>query len=266
MVAPSGGAVTPVKSADRILQILELFTADPRPRTYSELLSETGFPKSSLHGLLATLTARSWLTEGRPGPTYALGIKALETGGAYLGANMRELGSVGVQQILDHVATDVGETVNLARLHDQDIVYLAVRRSLHALSLRSAVGARLPAYASAMGKAMLASWSDEDVRNLFDQPFTPLARNTVTDVDVLIEHLNQVRDLGYAVEFEEATDGIGCIAVPVSAANAEQLAISASFPLTRHNKQMESHVVDCLSTAREHIYTALTVDPTVEIS
>lgn len=258
----TGRPTTPVKSADRILTILELLSADPRPRTYSELLAETGLPKSSLHGLLATLAARSWLTETRPGPTYTLGIRALEAGGAY----MRESGAASIQSILDNLALAVGETVNLGTLEGRDVVYLAVRRSRQALAMRSAVGLRLPAHASAMGKALLAEWADDDIRAQLTEPLTRLARNTCTDVDTLLREVEQTRTRGYALELEEATDGIGCVAVTVPTTSADRLAISASFPLTRHSREMEQQLVQALEQGRGQLAAALAVDPTAEIA
>lgn len=258
----TGRPTTPVKSADRILTILELLSTDPRPRTYSELVAETGLPKSSLHGLLATLAARSWLTETRPGPTYTLGIRALEAGGAYL----RESGTASVQSILDDLAVTVGETVNLGTLEGRDIVYLAVRRSRQALAMRSAVGLRLPVHASAMGKALLADWDDDDIRGRLTEPLTRLARNTCTDLDSLLRDIEQTRTRGYALELEETTDGIGCVAVTVPTSTADRLAISASFPLTRHGREMEQRLVHALEEGRGQLSAALTIDPTAEIA
>lgn len=256
---------TPVKSADRVLTILELFSADPRPRGYSELLAETGLPKSSLHGLLTTLAARSWLTESRPGPLYTLGIRALEAGGAY----MRGVPRSGVQTILDELAGTVGEAVNMAALVGSEIVYLAVRPSRHPLSLRSAVGVRLPGHATAMGKVMLAGWSDAEIRDRMVAPFTRLARNTCSDVEALLHDIEKIRARGYAVEFEESTDGVGCIAVAVDEPKSKsdkQYAVSVSFPVTRHEPEMERQIIDALSAASAQLRAAFAVDPSAEIA
>lgn len=254
---------TPVKSADRVLTILELFATDPTPRTYTEILQATGLPKSSLHGLLATLAARSWLTETRPGPAYTLGIRALEAGAAY----MRAGGPTGVTQVLDDLASSLGEAVNLGTVQEQDVVYLAVRRSSHALGMRSAVGIRIPVHASAMGKALLALESDESIRERLTGPMVPLARNTFTEIEPLLGDLGQVRARGYAIEREEATDGIGCIAVSVEPpADRGPLALSVSFPLTRHSAETEQQIVVALEKARAQLINALTIDPGVEIS
>lgn len=263
--ADTDNAPMPVKSADRVLTILELFSADPRPRGYSELLAETGLPKSSLHGLLTTLAARSWLAESRPGPTYTLGIRALEAGGAY----MRGVPKSGIQTILDTLADTVGEAVNMATLVGAEIVYLAVRPSRHPLSLRSAVGVRLPGHATAMGKAMLAGWSDAEIRDRLSAPFIRLARNTCVDFDALLRDIEQTRTRGYAAEFEESTDGIACIAVAVNAPTSKvdnQYAVSVSFPVTRHDAEMERHIIDALNTACVQLRAAFTVDPSSEIA
>lgn len=246
-----------VESVDRILTILELMTADPTPKTYTELLRLTGLPRSSLHALLATLAERSWLSKSSLDRNYTLGAKTLETGAAYL----RVSGISSVQHILDDVSGAIGEAVNLGMLEGREVVYLAVRRSPHPLAMRSAVGIRIPAHASAMGKALLATLSDSEIRLRMPDPLIRLARNTHTDIDALLEEVAQIRTRGHAVELEEATDGIGCIAVSVETSAPNPLALSTSFPLSRYTSDMEQPMLAALDDARTQLSAALAIDP-----
>lgn len=254
---PRSVAAHSVESVDRVLTILELMAADPTPKTYTELLHLTGLPRSSLHGLLGTLAKRSWLSKSSVDRSYSLGVKTLETGAAYLGIS----GISSVQHIIDDLSVAVGEAVNLGTLEGRDVLYLAVRRSPHPLAMRSAVGARIPAHASAMGKALLATLSDDAIRERMTDPLIRLARNTHTDIDALLADIAVIRTRGYAVELEEATDGIGCIAIAVETSAPTQLALSTSFPLMRHTSEMEQPMVAALDAAQKHLAAALTIDP-----
>lgn len=247
----------PVKSADRVLSILEMFAAAPAPRTYSEILRLTGLPKSSLHGLLATLTARGWLAEVDPGGAYTLGSRTLELGAAFL----RTSGYTTTSPILDELAAAVEDTVNVGFLDGNEVVYLAVRRSRQALSMRSAVGVRLPAHASAMGKVLLTSYDDHEIRGRLQTPLARLARNTHDDIESLLRDVEETRQRGFAVEHEEATDGVGCMALLVEPPGRSALALSVSFALTRQAPGMEHRVLDALRTARDRLTAALVIDP-----
>lgn len=250
-----------VKSADRALAILELFTSNPRPRSYSDLLRETGLPKSSLHGLLLTLVHRGWLAEIHPGGLYALDVQALTVGASYI----RSRGHASIGPILDDLAAEVEETVNLAVLDGSDVVYIAVRRSPHALTMRSAVGLRLPAYASAVGKALLSHLDDDAAAALLPEHFTVLARRTRTTTQDVLHDLRVVRATGYATESEEATDGIGCIAVAVPREGFAPLGLSLAYPLARPKQRSEQDLLAVLRHAANRLTAAFTIDPEIEI-
>lgn len=258
--SPETGRVA-VKSADRALAILELFTSNPRPRSYSELLRETGLPKSSLHGLLLTLVHRGWLTEIHPGGLYALDVQTLAVGASYI----RSRGHASIGPILDELAAEVQETVNLAVRDGGDVVYIAVRRSPHALTMRSAVGLRLPAYATGVGKALLSRLDDDAVAALLPAQFISLARRTRTSTRDVLHDLEVIRTTGYATESEEATDGIGCIAVALPRQNLPPLGLSLAYPLARPKQRAEQDLLSTLRGAAEKLTAAFTIDPEIEI-
>ena len=118
-----------------------------------ELARELDIPKSSLHGILRTMIARGWVETDATGTRFGLGVRALQVGAAYLDSD----DTVGlVASLLDELAQEFGETVHLGRLDGADVVYIAKRESMHPLRLFSAIGRRLPAHATALGKALLA--------------------------------------------------------------------------------------------------------------
>ncbi|WP_433615808.1 IclR family transcriptional regulator [Dactylosporangium sp. CA-139114] len=230
---------TPVKSADRTLDILEAL-ATGGPSTLSELTRALDIPKSSLHGILRTMAARGWIetTQTR----FRLGLRALQVGAAYLDAD----DTVGLLAgILDDLAARFGETTHLGRLDGADITYVAKRESTHPLRLYSAIGRRLPAHATALGKALLAARTPEEVDALLPDPLPALTPHTVTDRAALRAELASIRALGYAVDREENTEGIVCVARVVPTRDPATDAISLSIPRTR----LSSSTVDEVATA-----------------
>jgi DNA-binding IclR family transcriptional regulator len=233
-----------VKSADRVLELLEtLATTRDRP-TLAELALRLGIPKSSLHAILRTMLARGWVRTDPTGTRFGLGLRALQVGQAYLDTDDTVAMLAGV---LDELAARFGETVHLGRLERSDIVYLAKRESIHPLRLFSAIGRRLPAHATALGKALLAQRSDDHVMGTLSFPLARLTAHTLTDPSALRAELATVRDRGYAVDREENSEGIVCFAVAVPLAFPAVDAVSVSVPLSRLTPSLERDVIDALS-------------------
>ncbi|MRT44705.1 IclR family transcriptional regulator, partial [Xylella fastidiosa subsp. multiplex] len=84
-----------------------------------------------------------------------------------------------------------------------NVVYLATRQSQHYLRPFTRVGRRLPAHSTSLGKALLSTYSDEQVRKMLPETLPGLTENTITDREKLIEELHQVREQGFAVDREE---------------------------------------------------------------
>ncbi|MFB7494465.1 IclR family transcriptional regulator, partial [Streptomyces sp. NPDC056161] len=126
-----------VKSAARVLEVLELLGQDGARLSLAEMASAMAVPKSSLHAVLRTMHGRRWVDVDPSGTRYSLGLKALLTGTAYLaGDDVASLAG----PVLDTLAEETGEAVHLGRLDGTHIVYLAKRESRHALRMYSAVG------------------------------------------------------------------------------------------------------------------------------
>jgi DNA-binding IclR family transcriptional regulator len=251
----------PVKSADRTLEVLELLATAPRRRTLAELARELDIPKSSLHGILRTMAQRGWVETDPTGTRFGLGVRALQVGAAYIDAD----DAVGLLAgVLDGLAAEVGETVHLGRLDGRYVVYLAKRESVHPLRLFSAIGRRLPAHATALGKVLLATRGDDEVDRLLPQPLPALTRHTITGLDALHADLAAIRERGYAVDHEENTEGIVCFAMAVPLRVPATDAVSISVPVARIGAGSEERMVAALRRAVDQLRSArsLLADPT----
>lgn len=240
----------PVKSADRTLEILETLAAAADRMSLGELARNLGIPKSSLHGILRTMERRRWVEADLSGTRFGLGVQALLVGAAYV-----ETDDVvaTAQPVLDWLAGELGETVHLGRLDGDDIVYLAKRESRHPLRLYSAIGRRLPAYATALGKALLAQRRDSEVDALLTWPLPRLTPNTITDPPALHKELDAIRERGYSVDNEENAEGIRCFAVALATALPPTDAISFSIPIFRLSPETEREAIQLLRQAKERL-------------
>lgn len=216
-----------VKSAERTVHILDVLADARRSLTLAELQAVTGYPRSSLHALIRTLRELRWLESDESGSAVGIGPRALLCGTSYLDRDPALPDALGA---LEELRGAIGRTTHYARLDGSDIIYLATRESADSTRLFSRVGRRLPAHATALGKALLAELTDEEVDALLPETLTALTGRTVTDHAALHAELEQVRARNFAVEREQSTPGIACVASVVGYRIPATDAISATMP------------------------------------
>jgi DNA-binding IclR family transcriptional regulator len=243
----SESAFRPVKSADRALAVLEFLASAPQRRSLSELSRELQIPISSLHSILRTLQRRKWLEADPTGTRFGIGVRALTVGSTY--ARTDDV-LARAQPVLDRLNEESGETVHYGRLEGSQIIYLAKRESHHPLRIYSAVGRRIPAHATALGKAVLAQYDDDRAKALLAWPLATLTHNTRVEAADLLRDLADARRLGYATEKEESDTGLACLAVAVPDQNPARDAISLAIPTARLNRSRRNTLASLLLTAR----------------
>ncbi|MGH2533137.1 MAG: IclR family transcriptional regulator [Thermomicrobiales bacterium] len=226
------GRQAQVKSAGRVLDIIEALAAAPDGLGFGELARAHRFPKSSLHGLLNVLTTRGYVTLDPDRRTYSLGIRAWEAGQAYLRHRdvVRE-----ALLVMEGIVREINETVQLAILDGIENVYLAKVDCTHPIRLQSEVGKRLFAHATGLGKVLLAHLPEDELHARLDgvalPSFTP---NTIAHLPDLLRVLETVRERGFAVDDQEYTPGLRCVAVPIREHDDRvSTALSASIPMMR---------------------------------
>ena len=147
-------SVRKVKSAVRTVELLEFLAARyDDPARLREISDALGMPRSSAHALLRTLVSQGWVRSDTTGILYGIGIRALLVGTSYLDSDpYLPL----ITPFLEDLRAELDETFHLGRLDGTDIVYLATRESKQYRRRSNRVGRRLPAYATSLGKALLA--------------------------------------------------------------------------------------------------------------
>lgn len=244
-----------VKSADRALQVLSLLTGNPRGLTFAEIISDLDLPKSSTHGLLRTMLNRGYLAQNDD-RRFLLGVRVWEAGQAWLRG--LDLASV-ARAPLEAARDQLNETVQLAVLDGVDNVYVAKVEADHRVVLQSAVGSRLPASTTGLGKALLSGLTDEDIRERFSgYEFPAFTERSITSLDGLVRAVIAARDRGYAIDDGEYTPGVYCVAVPVrNHEGAVCAALSVSVPEIRGRRLDEPLVVEVLLTQANVISASL---------
>jgi DNA-binding IclR family transcriptional regulator len=236
------------KSAVRTVQILERLAEGDAP-TLAELARDLEAPKSSLHVVVQTLIRRGWVQRDRAG-RLAIGVRAVRVGTAFVdGDPVVAL----TAPVLDSLVAELDETVHLGRLDGSDIVYLAKRESTQQLRLFSAVGRRLPAYTTALGKALLAGLPDDQLDDHLPAKLESMTDATITSRRELRSRLREIRDRGWSSDEGENAVGIACLAVALPLANPPCDAISCSVPAMRFGPDRRKAALAALMRARDAI-------------
>ncbi len=239
----------PVKSAARALDLLDEIAANG-PGTQLQLSTRLSIPKSSLHALLRTMVDRGWLQTDPTGSVYQLGIRSLVVSSAYLSGDPVLARAAG---IMDEIAAATEETVNLGRLAGSDVIYTAKRESLHPLRMHSPVGRRLPAYSTALGRAVLAERSPEERATMVPEEIAAITERTLTSRDEVLTIIDRAAQVGYAAESDESCIGVRCFGVALPFTRPAVDGISVAVPMSRLTPEREDHIVETLLSVRARL-------------
>lgn len=231
-----------VPALDRADIVLQLLASSKEPMRTVELVQRTGLAKSTLYLLLASLEQRRWIEKKSGG--YVIGIGLYMLGCAYV--HFDDLQSTFRATAADFVMQH-NEVVQLAVLQGSDVVYLAREDAHRPVRLVSDIGTRLPAHACALGKALLAQLSDEEVVQLLPDTLQAITDHTITRHEVLCDGLAEIRRTGLARDVEEVAVGLICFAVYVGETPmGRRIAVSTSIPAGRLNKKREKDIIQAI--------------------
>lgn len=218
----------PVKTTEKSLALIERLQ-ESGGEQIRDLEGFNGMSKGAIHNHLSTLREHGYVT--KDGDVYRLSLQFLTIGGDLRSQTpLYQLGRSKANQLAD----DTGMLVNLVTEENGLGVYLYQARGDYAVNLDTHVGYRINLHYTGIGKALLAHLSTERVDEIIDQWGLPKAtENTITDRDELHEELALIRDRGYAIDQEERTEGLACIAAPVLLDDDVLGAISISAPTQR---------------------------------
>jgi DNA-binding IclR family transcriptional regulator len=246
-----------VPAVVRALDILELFlTGDDY--SVPEITARLDLPRTSVHELVNTLVSRSYLAAHPDRPNrYRLGIRPFQLGSIF--ADKLDL-TREARTVSEQVAALCDETVHVAVLDGTDVVYIAKIDSTHPVRLVSAVGRRVPAHCTAVGKMLLSGLSEAafDARYPRDRPLPAMTPNSFTVVARLKQHLAEVRAAGLAVEYCESNNAAACVAAPVyDGSGTMAAAMSIAVPTLRWDDNSRDKLGRLVSEGARRLSTQL---------
>lgn len=250
-----------VHSVARALSILEaLSLVDEMGIT--ELSRELDLGKATIYRLITTLRIHGYV-EQAASSKYKLTFKLFEMGN-------KVVNRLGVRTIaypyMEQLAIATNETINLAILEHIDVVYIERIESREPLRMGLDVGLRIPAYCTALGRAMLAYRNPAEVDSFLIQAeregkIVKYTDNTVTNLKLLKNQLAEIREQGYSFDDEYYLSGIRGVAAPIFNYSGQMIAaISIAGPTVRVTSEVVSELIPIVKEAAKNISIRLGYD------
>lgn len=239
-----------VATAETLLEIVE-FLKTVEGAGVTEIATELGYAKSTVHRHVSTLESLGYLVATDDG--YRLGLRFLELGRQ---AQRRHRGYRLAKTKVEEIATQTGERVQFIVEEHSEAVYVWRSHGERAVRTDPGVGSRVPLYATAAGKSILAHLPDPQLEELIEQfDFEPLTENTITDSEDLRDELSAIRERGYSFNMEENLESLRAVGVPVLGAEDEVIgALSVSGPSHRmKGERFEEELPDLLLGAANEL-------------
>ena len=244
-----------MKSLEKVFRIIDL-VEDNKEMKLQEIADELGLYKSTAHRLVAELCKNGFLRKNESTKSYQLGMKFVDLSSHIIdNMDIREVATRGIKRLNDVT----GETIHLALLVDNQVIYVDKKESAHAIRMYSQIGKVAPIYCTGVGKAVLAFQPAETIEKLLDgvhfQRFTP---NTIVTRKELVRELATIRRNGFDFDREEHELHVGCIAGPVRD-NTASVVASVSVTAVLYQLKWERLVAyrDLLLSVCKEISTGL---------
>ncbi len=202
-----------VQSIERVFDILELLSHEPKGLNLTKVGTNLGLHKSTVYRLLMVLRKRGYIEKEDESGRYRLGPGFVELASLFL--NSIEL-KTEAEPHLRQLSQVTGQTVFLATLLDKEVVYLDKVEQFNSLRKYSIIGQRRPLFCTSLGKAMIMNRPVDELRELFrDIPFCKYTPNTHGDLDALLKDLEICRTRGWAADNEEYEANVRCLGAPI---------------------------------------------------
>ncbi len=243
-----------VKSADRALAVLEVFSDLGKPLSLSELSRLTSTPISSCHGLVHTLKQRGYLY-ALQGSRQFYPTKRLEQMALAIARHDPILARlVPHMQALRDIT---GETIILGKSHDQNVIYLEVVEGTATIRYTAQAGEQKPLHSSAIGKAILAHLDAHTLaQTVATLPLTRITDNTITSIRKLHADIKLTRQRGYSLTRGENVADVMAIAIAIDLGGGQDpVGLAVAGPLQRMQDKLEQQI-EALCAAKSRLDAA----------
>jgi IclR family pca regulon transcriptional regulator len=216
-----------VQSLERGLSVIRAFDAEHREMTLSEVARSAGLTRAAARRFLLTLVELGYV--GQEGNRFSLRPRVLDLGYAYL--STLEFNEI-AEPHLEALVAQVNESSSISVLDGTEIVYVARVPTRRIMTIAIAVGTRLPAWATSMGRVLLASLPEQELDEVLSRSeLRKVTKQTVPNERTLRKMLAEIRSQGYAMVDQELEQGLRSVALPIHDASGKVIAainVSAS--------------------------------------
>jgi DNA-binding IclR family transcriptional regulator len=230
-----------IKVVAKTFKVIELLD-QKQGISLKDLAEQASLPKATACRILDTLGNLGYAEQDADTRRFMLGSKFLtfvKSTGA--GAEIIALAI----PYMERLSKSYGETINLARLTDGQIIYVRVLESKHSFRISNEIGDRGSVHSTAIGKAIAAFLPEPMLKEiLLNNTYTPFTRKTITDEASLRKHLALVKEQGYSLDDGEGHEGVLCIGAPIF--NKDHIpfaAMSIAMPKVRTNKKRLANMI-----------------------
>jgi DNA-binding IclR family transcriptional regulator len=248
--SPVQAQVAGTASFSKFMHVLQLVADAEAPVNVAALMRASGYPRPTVHRIVAALIAERLLVENQHSAALALGPRLIQLASRSWGRSEMRLAAV---DELKRLRDQTGETVHLAVPNGANMVYIEKLESPSAVRMASRIGTSVSLHATAVGKAYMAALDDKALKAVMkDLPMPRYTGNTMVEPAALLAQIEQTRARGWSVDNEENEAGIFCFgAVIRGATGAPVAAISVSTLVFRQKEHPEqAYVAPLLEACR----------------
>lgn len=231
-----------IESVARGMRVLTFIANSSEPVRLSTVSKSVGLNIGAVQRAIYTLLELGYLKKDEATQGYALAHKSWALGTVLV----KRIDIVQVAHpYLTKLSQEVGETVNLAILDGQEIVYLDRVKTKQIINIALDPGSRLPAHCTSLGKAILAHLPREELLQIIsNMELSPFTRFTITSKSTLIEALSEIQKQGFSVSNKELDIGLRSVAAPLRSKNSNVIAaINIAVPSSRIKlKELRTHL------------------------
>ena len=243
---------TSVTTVDRLVRVLDSFSAERPAFSLSELSARLDLPKSTLHRFLVSLESHGILRRQPEDKLWRLGYRLFVWG--WLAEDVTGLSYV-ARPLMQEIADTTGEMVALTIYTGHEVLCIDKIDTHHSVRLALEIGSRRPPHAGASSKVLLAYQPASEVEAVIRERGLPkLCKNTIIDPAELAAELAKIREQGYAISIEETDPGAWGVATPIRDRSGKVVAaIGIAGPSLRFSEALIQRYLDLCRPASHQI-------------
>lgn len=209
----SGDPLGRVQSLVRAFGLLDALAKHDDGLTLTELAKMERLPRSTAHRLLSTMDALRYVEFDPISHRWMIGVQGFALGAAFV--QTRDIGRLG-RPIMRSLMIDANEVVNIAVSASEGVRYVGQVRPVDQRATDGHPDTPMPMHTTASGKVLLAHWSEGELDSFLQgHALTRRTCFSIVGTDALVRELDQIRSRGFAIDNEENSKGMRCVAAPV---------------------------------------------------